>query len=287
MPTVEGAGVALPTRERGDGPAVLLVHGMASDGAALAPVADGARGRRRARDRLRPPRLRRTAARPSPTTARRCRSRPRTPRRCCGRSTRAPAVVAGDGFGALVALDLLVRHAGSSARAVSVDPPLLRARSRGDRDPLRAAGRARGGAARRAARRAGVEAWLGGRVERRGARARPRRAPRLLRRLRRPGEWATSRRELRALAFPAVVLTGPSSPPHVSRPPTGSRRCCRMRRARRTATSRAPSPGFCAEPRASSLTFGLHMRPNVRLDRNEASAPPSARARAQPPRSWK
>ncbi len=39
MPTVEGAGVPLHYVERGHGPPVLLVHGLASDAEALAPVA--------------------------------------------------------------------------------------------------------------------------------------------------------------------------------------------------------------------------------------------------------
>src|SRR3954469_2827894 len=38
-PSVEGAGVALNAAERGSGPAVLLVHGMASDALALEPIA--------------------------------------------------------------------------------------------------------------------------------------------------------------------------------------------------------------------------------------------------------
>ena len=39
-PSVEGAGVALNVVERGSGPAVLLVHGIASDAQALGPVAE-------------------------------------------------------------------------------------------------------------------------------------------------------------------------------------------------------------------------------------------------------
>src|SRR5919202_4429145 len=48
MPTVEGAGVPLHYEERGVGPPVLLVHGLASDAAALAPVVEtvGAAGAR-------------------------------------------------------------------------------------------------------------------------------------------------------------------------------------------------------------------------------------------------
>ncbi|HZC28688.1 MAG TPA: alpha/beta hydrolase, partial [Gaiellaceae bacterium] len=40
MPTVEGAGVPLVYSERGEGAPVLLIHGLASDGAAMGPVAD-------------------------------------------------------------------------------------------------------------------------------------------------------------------------------------------------------------------------------------------------------
>ena len=44
MPTVEGAGVPLHYDERGEGPPVLLVHGLGSDGAAMAPVAEAVAG---------------------------------------------------------------------------------------------------------------------------------------------------------------------------------------------------------------------------------------------------
>ena len=39
MDTVEGAGITLAYVEQGTGPTVLLVHGLASDAAAMAPVA--------------------------------------------------------------------------------------------------------------------------------------------------------------------------------------------------------------------------------------------------------
>jgi hypothetical protein len=40
MPTVEGAGVPLAYEERGEGPTVLLVHGLASDAEAQRPLAE-------------------------------------------------------------------------------------------------------------------------------------------------------------------------------------------------------------------------------------------------------
>jgi 3-oxoadipate enol-lactonase len=39
-PIVEGAGVELSVVERGSGTPVLLIHGLASDAAAMAPVAE-------------------------------------------------------------------------------------------------------------------------------------------------------------------------------------------------------------------------------------------------------
>jgi pimeloyl-ACP methyl ester carboxylesterase len=37
-PIADGAGVALSYTERGEGPVALLVHGLASDAAAMAPL---------------------------------------------------------------------------------------------------------------------------------------------------------------------------------------------------------------------------------------------------------
>ena len=45
-PSVEGAGVALNVVERGAGPAVLLIHGLAADAEAMAPVAQALAGER-------------------------------------------------------------------------------------------------------------------------------------------------------------------------------------------------------------------------------------------------
>jgi hypothetical protein len=62
---------------------------------------------------------------------------------------------------------------------------------------------------------AGVEAWLGGRVSGE-ALARAKAAHRaFFADYAGLASWPASRRELRALDVPAVVLTGPWSPPHI------------------------------------------------------------------------
>ena len=123
-------------------------------------------------------------------------------------------MVCGDDFGALVALDLAKRHRARVRALVLFDPPLFMfvpeatERLAARHAQLEAAVRTGGPAA-------GVEAWLDGGVD----------VPRLdrARAAHRAffadyaglASWPITRRELRALDVPAVVLTGPSSPPHV------------------------------------------------------------------------
>jgi 3-oxoadipate enol-lactonase len=213
MPTVEGAGVPLHYAVRGDGPPVLLVHGMASDGAALAPVADAvaaAGGRAIAYDR----RGYGESGAPEPYLGTTVEEQAEDAAALLRALDAAPAIVAGDGFGALVALDLAKRH-GDLARALVLSNPALFAlvpeateMLSAQRAEIEEALRARGPAA-------GVEAWLGGRVEGE-ALARARAAHRgFFADYAGMATWATSRRELRALALPAVVLTGSWSPPSV------------------------------------------------------------------------
>jgi 3-oxoadipate enol-lactonase len=213
MPTVEGAGVPLHYAVRGDGPPVLLVHGMASDGAALAPVADAvaaAGGRAIAYDR----RGYGESGAPEPYLGTTVEEQAEDAAALLRALDAAPAIVAGDGFGALVALDLAKRH-GDLARALVLSNPALFAlvpeateMLSAQRAEIEEALRARGPAA-------GVEAWLGGRVEGE-ALARARAAHRgFFADYAGMATWATSRRELRAVERPAVVLTGPWSPPHI------------------------------------------------------------------------
>jgi pimeloyl-ACP methyl ester carboxylesterase len=213
MPTVEGAGVPLHYEDRGDGSGVLLIHGLASDGATLAPVAVRlAAGGARAivYDR----RGYGASGAPEPYEGTSVEEQAEDAAGLLRALDAAPALVAGDGFGALVALDLAKRHK-DLLRGVVLSNPALFAlvpdateELSKQRAEIEEAVRSRGPAA-------GVEAWLGGRVEG-DALDRARAAHRgFFADYAATATWPVSRRELRALDLPAVVLTGPWSPPHV------------------------------------------------------------------------
>jgi pimeloyl-ACP methyl ester carboxylesterase len=211
-PIVEGAGVELNVVERGSGAAVLLVHGLAADAEAMAPVAQALASEARviAYDR----RGYGASGAPEPYRGTTVEEQAQDAAALLAALDPGPAVVCGDGFGALVALDLAKRHR-SLVRAVALcDTPLFMfvpeatERLAAQHAELDAAVRGGGPAA-------GVEAWLAGRAQ----------AP-ALERARAAhaaffadyaglASWPVTRRELRALDLPAVVLTGPWSPPHV------------------------------------------------------------------------
>ena len=213
MPTVEGAGVPLHVEEQGTGPAVLLVHGLASDGLALAPVAAAvAAGGARAITYDR--RGYGESGAPEPYLGTTVEEQAEDAAAVLRALDAGPAVVAGDGFGALVALDLVKRH-GGLVRAAVLSNPVLFALVPEATEMLSAQRAQIEEAVREGGPGAGVEAWLGGRVQGE-ALARARAAPRgFFADYAGLATWAVSRRELRALAVPAVVLTGPWSPPHV------------------------------------------------------------------------
>jgi pimeloyl-ACP methyl ester carboxylesterase len=211
-PSVEGAGVALNVVERGSGPAVLLVHGIASDAEALAPLAQtlAEHARVTAYDR----RGYGSSGAPEPYQATTVEEQAEDAAALLRALDPGPALVCGDGFGALVALDLAKRHRGLVGALVLSDPPLFMfvpeatERLAAQRAELEAAMREGGP-------EAGVEAWLGGRVQGE-ALARARAAYRgFFADYAGLASWPASRRELRELDVPAVVLTGPGSPPHV------------------------------------------------------------------------
>jgi pimeloyl-ACP methyl ester carboxylesterase len=212
MPTVEGAGVELHYVERGAGPPLLLVHGIASDATALAPVVEAlaphartiAYDRRGYGDSGAPVPYQETTAHEQAEDA-----------AALLRALDAhPAVVCGDGFGALVALDLLTRHRGLVRAAVLSDPPLLMLVPTATEEL--GAQRARiEEAVRAGGPQAGVEAWLAGRVDGQPL-ARARAAHRaFFADYAGLASWPASRRALRALDAPAVVLTGPWSSPSI------------------------------------------------------------------------
>jgi pimeloyl-ACP methyl ester carboxylesterase len=192
---------------------VLLIHGLASDAETLAPVAaEVARSGARAiaYDR----RGYGASGAPEPYHGTTVEEQTEDAAALVRGLGTAPVVAAGDGFGALVALDLAKRHGDLVSAVVLSDPALFALVPEAtevlseQRAEIEAALRAGGPPA-------GVEAWLGGRVSG-AALARARAAPRgFFADYAGMSTWATSRRELRALALPAVVLTGPSSPTYV------------------------------------------------------------------------
>ncbi|HEY7620518.1 MAG TPA: alpha/beta hydrolase [Solirubrobacteraceae bacterium] len=210
--SVEGAGVALNVVERGSGPAVLLIHGLAADAQTLAPVAEelAAAARVIAYDR----RGYGSSGAPDPYQGTTVEEQAEDAAALLRALDAGPALVCGDGFGALVALDLVRRHRPLVSAAVLSNPPLFMfvpqatEHLAAQHAELEAAVRDRGP-------QAGVEVWLGGRVDGE-ALARARAAHRaFFADYAGLASWPAGRRELRALDAPAVVLTGPWSPPHV------------------------------------------------------------------------
>jgi pimeloyl-ACP methyl ester carboxylesterase len=212
MPEIEGAGVALHYEERGDGEPLLLVHGMASDAAAWSEAVDAlaaAGARAIVYDR----RGYGASGAPQPYVATTVQEQAEDAAALLAALDAAPAVLVGDGFGALVVLELLVRRPALATAAVLADLPLLAyvpaatEALAGERTLLEQ-GLRDGGPAR------AVEAWLGGGAD----------PGRLARAKARPlgffadyagqSSWSPARRELRAIDLPVAVVTGPASSPH-------------------------------------------------------------------------
>src|SRR3954467_15628636 len=152
---VEGAGVPLAVTERGQGRAVLLVHGIGGDAEALAPLAAQLADRARvlAYDR----RGYGASGAPEPYGATTVNEQAEDAAAILTACDAAPAIVFGDGFGALVALDLLVRRADTVRGARLADPPrvgvpphpaAVRVRAGGHRGALGGAAATGGGTTR-------------------------------------------------------------------------------------------------------------------------------------------
>ncbi|MGI8803685.1 MAG: alpha/beta fold hydrolase [Solirubrobacteraceae bacterium] len=213
MPMMEGAGVELHYEVRGEGSPVFLVHGLAADAAAFAPLVAGLADRATtiAFDR----RGYGSSGAPEPYTATTVAEQAQDAAALLAGLGLAGVTAVGEGFGALVVLDLIKRHAALVGAAVVADPPLYafvpeateimsEERARLERS-LRHAGPA-----------AAVEDWLAGRAgaERLG---RAREAHRgFLADYAGLASWPVTRAELRGLAPPIVVLTGPDTPAHVA-----------------------------------------------------------------------
>lgn len=218
MPYVEGAGVALHYRSRGEGAAVLVVHAMASDALVWEPALEqlAAAGLRAvALDR----RGYGDSGAPQPYAATTVQEQAEDAaallRAVCPDGS--PALLAGDGFGALVVLELLVRRPDMVRGAVLAEPPLYAfvpaaTPALADERTLLEQGLRDGG------RAAAIRAWLaeegvaadGPRADRAVAAAQGFFADYAGR-----ASWSPSRRELRAIDVPVAVVTGESSAPHV------------------------------------------------------------------------
>jgi pimeloyl-ACP methyl ester carboxylesterase len=228
MPTTEGAGVLLSYAERNPGATatVLLIHDIASDAAALAATADAiARGGARviAYDR----RGYGHSEAPEPYGGTTVAEQSRDAVALLRGLDAAPAVVAGDGWGGLVALELAVQEPGLVRAVVARDAPALAfvAEATEELSQQRAMleqALAAGGPA------AAVRAWLGDRGD-----ADPGRRERATQAHRAffadyagLASWAVTRAQLRAVAVGVTLVCGPDTPPAVAAAAEALLRCC-------------------------------------------------------------
>jgi pimeloyl-ACP methyl ester carboxylesterase len=209
---IEGAGVPLAVEEHGAGRPILLVHDIAADAAAMAGVVAALAPAARviAYDR----RGYGASGAPVPFEATTVNEQAEDAAAVLRALDAAPALVCGAGFGALIALDLLTRHADLVGAAVLADPPLFAFVAEAaealstDRRQLEEA--LRGGGPELA-----VQRWLGpgadpARVVRAQAAHRAFFAD-----IAGLATWPVTRGTLRAIAAPAVVLTSSAAPAHV------------------------------------------------------------------------
>lgn len=205
----EGAGVALAYEIEGSGMPVLLVHDIASDRLGL-PVVPGCRCIRYDR------RGYGESGAPEPYVGTTVMEQAEDAAALLRALEPSGAVVAGVGFGALVALDLALRHGALVRAVVACDPPLyafvpdaneeLAEQRRVLQDSMSTGGPD-----------AAVEAWLAGRS-----------SPETLARAKAAHQgffadyaglasWPVTRGELRSFGIPLTVVTSPSTPWHVLR----------------------------------------------------------------------
>ena len=209
MQTAQGAGVELAYTERGDGPALLFIHGIAADAAAFDPQLEALAPHARAiaYDR----RGYGSSGTPEPYEGTTVDEQAQDAIALLHALAVDQALVCGDGFGALIALELLKRHPSAVSGAVLADPPVFAFVPAANEllaqqaDALRRAV-ATGGP------EAAVDSWLAGRLEGR-ALDRARAAHRAF-----FADYAglstleLTRAQLRAIAVPVIVLTGPMTP---------------------------------------------------------------------------
>jgi len=208
----EGAGVELAYEIDGSGSAVLLVHDIASDRLALPVIGPHPPARCIRYDR----RGYGESGAPEPYVGTTVMEQAEDAAALLRALDVAGAVVGGVGFGALIALDLALRHAALVRAVVACDPPLfafvpeaneeLAEQRRVLQDSM-----ATGGPD------AAIEAWLAGRADA-GAVARAKASHHgFFADYAGLASWPVTRGELRSLSIPVSVVTSPSTPWHVRR----------------------------------------------------------------------
>ncbi len=207
--TAEGAGVELAYEIDGSGTPVLLIHDIASDRLGL-PVVPGARSLRYDR------RGYGESGAPEPYVGTTVMEQAEDAAALLRSLDLPEAVVAGIGFGALIALDLAVRHGPIVRAVVAADPPLY-AFVRDANEELAEQRRVLQDSMATGGPDAAVEAWLAGRAD-----------AAVLERAKASHQgffadyaglasWPVTRAQLRSLAIPVVLVTSPSTPWHVGR----------------------------------------------------------------------
>ena len=212
MPQTEGAGVALHYVERGGGWPLLVIHGLASDAQAWSTRLDelaGAGARAIAYDR----RGYGASGAPEPYVATTVQEQAQDAAALLERLDAAPAVLVGDGFGALVALELLVRRPALATGAVLAEVPLF-AYVPAATEALAAQRELLEQALRDGGPQAALRAWLGEEAGSVGAERARTWQRGFFADYAGQASWSPSRRELRAIGLPVAVVTGPATPAH-------------------------------------------------------------------------
>jgi pimeloyl-ACP methyl ester carboxylesterase len=207
--TAEGAGVALAYEVDGSGPAVLLVHDIASDRVG-SPVVPGARSIRYDR------RGYGESGAPEPYIGTTVMEQAEDAAALLRALDVADAVIAGAGFGALIALDLALRH-GVLVRAVAAADPPLYAFVPEANEELAEQRRVLQDSMATGGPDAAVEAWLRDRADA-DALARAKASHQgFFADYAGLASWPVTRAQLRSLSIPLTVVTGPDTPWHVQR----------------------------------------------------------------------
>jgi pimeloyl-ACP methyl ester carboxylesterase len=209
---VEGAGVALAYEQQGTVTPVLLVHDLAADRQGWGSLRTGLA--QRARVIVYDRRGYGDSGAPEPYEGTTVYEQSEDAAALLGSLDASPALVCGAGLGALVALDLSIRHRELVLGAVLADPPLF-AFAAGATEALSAERELLSQAARERGPQAAVALWLGAGAS----------EPVLARARRAHGaffadfagltSWPVTRAQLRGIDAPTMVLTGPETPAHV------------------------------------------------------------------------